>query len=105
MQGDCHHPGTLQNLFCILCKWCQLIIEHAHEVKLDDMLVEYKKFDKIPFDFNRRRMSVAVQGISGGIELITKGAIAEMLVISTKPTATACLWGKRLPVLCEPALA
>jgi len=59
------------------------IIEHAKakpSIKWDD----YKKVDEIPFDFNRRRMSVAVAGESGGnVELITKGAIEEMLAIST----------------------
>jgi len=58
------------------------IIEHARaqpELKWDD----YKKVDEIPFDFNRRRMSVAVVGAEGGrAELITKGAIEEMLAIS-----------------------
>jgi len=58
------------------------IIERAKEGKIAETQ-EYKKFDEIPFDFNRRRMSVAVKSVSGeDIELITKGAIEEMLTIS-----------------------
>jgi len=58
------------------------IIERANEAKISESRAEYQKFDEIPFDFNRRRMSVAVKGITGDIELITKGAIEEMLAIS-----------------------
>ena len=59
------------------------IIEYANEANMDKIYGEYKKFDEIPFDFNRRRMSVAVEGTDKQIELITKGAIEEMLAIST----------------------
>ncbi|MCL1837545.1 MAG: magnesium-translocating P-type ATPase, partial [Treponema sp.] len=59
------------------------IIDHAHEAELSHLWESYKKFDEIPFDFNRRRMSVAVEDASGKVELITKGAIEEMLAIST----------------------
>jgi len=58
------------------------IIEHARKKKLTNLWEDYKKVDEIPFDFNRRRMSVAVEGSSGQVELITKGAIEEMLAIS-----------------------
>jgi Mg2+-importing ATPase len=59
------------------------IIERAKEEKIEESHIEYKKFDEIPFDFNRRRMSVAVKSVLGeDIELITKGAIEEMLAIS-----------------------
>ena len=64
------------------------IIEHARQA---DMIHsefgsgdEYKKVDEIPFDFNRRRMSVAVEDSSGSVTLITKGAIEEMLAISSQ---------------------
>ena len=59
------------------------IIEYAHNADLTNLWEGYKKVDEIPFDFNRRRMSVAVEDSSGQIELITKGAIEEMLAIST----------------------
>jgi Mg2+-importing ATPase len=60
------------------------IIEYARKAELPNLWVDYKKFDEIPFDFNRRRMSVAVEDSSGHIELITKGAIEEMLAISVQ---------------------
>ena len=58
------------------------IIEHSRKSELIPLWVDYKKVDEIPFDFNRRRMSVAVEDLSGQVELITKGAIEEMLAIS-----------------------
>jgi len=72
-----HYQTGLKNLMDIS------IIEHAREKKLTDLWDDYKKVDEIPFDFNRRRMSVAVEDKSGQVELITKGAIEEMLAIST----------------------
>jgi len=59
------------------------VIEYARKAKLHNLWVDYKKLDEIPFDFNRRRMSVVVADSSGRIELITKGAIEEMLSISS----------------------
>ncbi len=44
-----------------------------------DVQNEYKKIDEIPFDFQRRRMSVILQRPSGDHVLITKGAVEEML--------------------------
>ncbi|MBS1369152.1 MAG: magnesium-translocating P-type ATPase [Lentisphaeria bacterium] len=42
-----------------------------------------EKVDEIPFDFNRRRMSVVVVNRkSGKTQMITKGAVEEMLAIS-----------------------
>ena len=58
------------------------IIERAREencVEDDNM---YFKVDEVPFDFNRRRMSVVVSDKTGKKQMITKGAIEEMLSIS-----------------------
>ena len=41
----------------------------------------YKKLDEIPFDFNRRRMSVVLEGPDQKHILICKGAVEEMLDI------------------------
>lgn len=41
----------------------------------------YSKIDEIPFDFERRRMSVVVKDNLGKTKLITKGAVEEMLSI------------------------
>ena len=59
------------------------IIRHADEDELKPLCESYKKVDEIPFDFNRRRMSVVVEDRMGKRQLITKGAIEEMLSVCT----------------------
>lgn len=46
---------------------------------LRDLKISYEKVDEIPFDFNRRRMSVVVADKSGKTQMVTKGAVEEML--------------------------
>jgi Mg2+-importing ATPase len=61
------------------------IIESA-KINLVDQMYSFNTFEKvdeIPFDFTRRRMSVVVKSPSGKTQMITKGAIEEMLKIST----------------------
>ncbi len=58
------------------------IIEKAHENNIVEKWKAFTKVDEIPFDFNRRRMSVVVADENGKTQLITKGAIEEMLSIS-----------------------
>lgn len=58
------------------------ILNHAQDNLIKDLKVKYTKVDEIPFDFNRRRMSVVIQDESGKTQLITKGAVEEMLMIS-----------------------
>ncbi|MGS0891399.1 magnesium-translocating P-type ATPase [Burkholderia stagnalis] len=43
----------------------------------------YKKIDELPFDFVRRRLSVVVEDAHGAHLLICKGAVEEMLAVST----------------------
>lgn len=57
------------------------IIEAANE-ELNTNAIIYEKVDEIPFDFARRRMSVVVEDTNGKTQMITKGAIEEMLAIS-----------------------
>jgi len=59
------------------------IIERAREENVAPADSAYRKIDEIPFDFARRRMSVVVEDLSGKTQLITKGAIEEMLSISS----------------------
>ena len=60
------------------------IIERMKEVlKKAGENIEYQKVDEVPFDFDRRRMSVVVRDANGKQQMITKGAIEEMLNIST----------------------
>ena len=59
------------------------IIQRAREEKVIENEGAYVKIDEIPFDFSRRRMSVIVSGQNGRTQMITKGAIEEMLSIAT----------------------
>ena len=64
------------------------IIEKTDELSgnydvLAGLIERYKKVDEIPFDFMRRRMSVVVEDDKGKRQLITKGAVEEMLSISS----------------------
>ena len=63
------------------------VIERTHELRAsgeiaEEDLTKYQKTDEIPFDFERRRMSVAVTNGKGKTLLITKGAVEEMLAVS-----------------------
>jgi P-type Mg2+ transporter len=63
------------------------VLEHAEindALKLDK---NYRKVDEIPFDFMRRRMSVVVEEEGDREVLICKGAVEEILKISTKVEA------------------
>lgn len=62
------------------------IIERTEEAeaadpKLVDLSENYVKVDEIPFDFARRRLSTVVQNKVGKTQMITKGAVEEMLSI------------------------
>ncbi|MCL2540555.1 MAG: magnesium-translocating P-type ATPase [Firmicutes bacterium] len=55
------------------------VLAHGHEKDLEAESNKFIKIDEIPFDFVRRRMSVVVKDDEGKTQLITKGAIEEML--------------------------
>lgn len=55
------------------------ILSHVEELGLESLSNSYKKVDEIPFDFTRRRMSVVVENSDGKRQIITKGAVEEML--------------------------
>lgn len=57
------------------------ILSHVKELQLEHLKDDYEKVDEIPFDFTRRRMSVVVEGKHGKRQIITKGAVEEMLAI------------------------
>ncbi|WP_029783881.1 magnesium-translocating P-type ATPase [Candidatus Phytoplasma tritici] len=48
---------------------------------LQGINVQFTKIDEIPFDFKRRKMSVVIQDSSQKQQMITKGAIEEILAI------------------------
>jgi P-type Mg2+ transporter len=76
-----HYQTGLKNLLdrAVLAR-----VELATELKLDQA---YRKVDEIPFDFERRRMSVVVATLVAGEdkfhELICKGAVEEVLAACT----------------------
>ena len=57
------------------------ILSHVRELSLEHLKDNYKKVDEIPFDFTRRRMSVVIEDKRGKGQIITKGAVEEMLEI------------------------
>ena len=59
------------------------ILNHAKAEPYCSLKDKYSKVDEIPFDFNRRRMSVVIRDLEGKTQLITKGAVEEMLSISS----------------------
>ncbi|MEG0794097.1 MAG: magnesium-translocating P-type ATPase [Anaerovoracaceae bacterium] len=71
------HQTGLKNLMDIA------ILSHMQEKEMLELSKKYHKVDEIPFDFNRRRMSVVVADKDGKTQLITKGAVEEMLSICT----------------------
>jgi Mg2+-importing ATPase len=62
----------------------EAILDHGH---LEDELAvktEYRKIDEIPFDFERRRMSVIVEDRENRQTLICKGAVEEIMRLSPR---------------------
>ncbi|MCL2567405.1 MAG: magnesium-translocating P-type ATPase [Alphaproteobacteria bacterium] len=69
------HQTGLKNLMDIA------IINYAEKNEAVVQWKNYTKIDEIPFDFNRRRMSVVVADSSNQEEIITKGAVEEMFAV------------------------
>ena len=72
-----HYQTGLKNLLD------RAVLEHVElktELKLEQ---DYLKIDEIPFDFERRRMSVVVSEQDDHHELICKGALEEILAVCT----------------------
>lgn len=57
------------------------ILSHVKELSLEHLKDNYNKVDEIPFDFTRRRMSVVIEDKQGKRQIITKGAVEEMIEI------------------------
>ena len=57
------------------------IISRAEKEKLNILKEKYVREDEIPFDFSRRRMSVVLKDDTGKRQLITKGAVDEIMAI------------------------
>lgn len=61
----------------------EAVISRGIENQIDELASQYKKIDEIPFDFSRRRLSVIVSDENGKKQMITKGAVEEILSICT----------------------
>ncbi|WP_395383495.1 magnesium-translocating P-type ATPase [Mesorhizobium sp. UC22_110] len=73
-----HHQSGVKNLMD------QAVIRFAEHVPgIVQTNSTNRKIDELPFDFVRRRLSVVVENVSGQHLLICKGAVEEMLAIST----------------------
>ncbi len=57
--------------------------EEAADSRLLDLSENYVKVDEIPFDFTRRRLTTVVQDKTGKTQMVTKGAVEEMLSVCT----------------------
>ena len=72
------------------------IIDHTRALaetdsQVADIAERYHKVDEIPFDFERRCMSVVVADANEKTQMITKGAIEEMLRISSYVEYNGCV--------------
>ncbi len=53
----------------------------AEDPRLVDLSDAYEKVDEIPFDFTRRRLTTVVADKNGKTQMVTKGAVEEMLAV------------------------
>ncbi|WDD92066.1 magnesium-translocating P-type ATPase [Burkholderia sp. FERM BP-3421] len=72
-----YHQSGQKNLIDIA------VVNRANELGDRVKPKEYKKIDELPFDFVRRRLSVVVEDPRGEHLLVCKGAVEEMLAVST----------------------
>ncbi len=73
-----HYQTGLKNLLDVA------VLEYADVQRKLDPARNYRKVDEIPFDFQRRRMSVVVSEREDHHELICKGAVEEILAVCTR---------------------
>ncbi|MGA7193241.1 MAG: magnesium-translocating P-type ATPase [Anaerolineales bacterium] len=62
----------------------EAILDYGHLEEDLKVKTDYHKIDEIPFDFQRRRMSVIVQDSKNQHILICKGAVEEIMRLSTR---------------------
>jgi len=75
-----YYQSGLKNLLDVA------VLHHAEAPGLRAMAQQYHKLDEVPFDFERRRMSVVVEG-AGRRMLICKGAVEEILSVCPRGRA------------------
>jgi len=73
-----HFQSGLRNLLDVA------VLQHVELHQLFGVDQGYAKVDEVPFDFERRRMSVIVSTPEGRHLLICKGAVEEIFAVSTR---------------------
>ena len=71
-----YYQSGLKNLLDVA------VLRHEQARSLEAAAHGWRKFDEVPFDFERRRMSVAVEGGARRL-LICKGAVEEVFAVSS----------------------
>ena len=61
----------------------EAVVTKGVQNKMDEYCNKYTLIDEMPFDFSRRRLSVVVSDENGKRQIITKGAVEEILDICT----------------------
>ena len=72
-----HHQSGIRNLMD------QAVVQFSQQDPTFKLPFAYNKVDELPFDFVRRRLSIVVKDNRGDHLLVCKGAVEEMLSIST----------------------
>ena len=71
-----YYQSGLKNLLDVA------VLRHTRARELESVARSYRKFDEVPFDFERRRMSVALEGNARRL-LVCKGAVEEVFAVSS----------------------
>ena len=74
------------------------VLEHVELQRELRLSQDYRKVDEIPFDFDRRRMSVVVSERDDHHELICKGAVDEMLAVCSQIRIESAEGPKHVPL-------
>ncbi|HVC31762.1 MAG TPA: magnesium-translocating P-type ATPase [Steroidobacteraceae bacterium] len=75
-----YYQSGLKNLLDVA------VLRHEDAGSLESAARAWRKFDEVPFDFERRRMSVAIEG-RGRRLLVCKGAVEEVFAASSQGRA------------------
>ncbi|MBQ7240707.1 MAG: magnesium-translocating P-type ATPase [Bacilli bacterium] len=60
------------------------IVEYAKKNQVDNIKDEFKKIDEIPFDYERKLMSVVIEDKQKRYKMLTKGTTEQILTVCTK---------------------
>ncbi len=60
------------------------IVEYAKKNQVDSIKDEFKKIDEIPFDYERKLMSVVIEDKQKRYKMLTKGTTEQILTVCTK---------------------